>query len=135
MIIRAINTTVVVLSDHLENTQLFCHANGLNSLMEVEERSRGSCGICAARAISTLLCSTPLSHHPLSLDPIIITEFLSLKGFLRLNTLIHNHRDDISGTLLCQLMNCFRYSQHPIIIQSSLVCVCCVDSCIADFCD
>ena len=135
MIIRAINTTVVVLSDHLENTQLFCHANGLNSLMEVEERSRGSCGICAARAISTLLCSIPL-NYPSTLDPIIITEFLNLKGFMRLNTLIHNHRDDISGTLLCQLMNCFRYSQHPIIIQSSLVCQSFLHSLfIAYFCD
>ena len=49
------NTTAVVLAHHAENTRLFRLANGLNGLMQVEEKWKGKCGICAAKAISNIL--------------------------------------------------------------------------------
>ena len=53
--IAAINTTTTILSHHSSNTRLFCLANGLNGLMQVEEKWKGKCGICAAKAISNIL--------------------------------------------------------------------------------
>lgn len=53
--IAAINTTTTILSHHPSNTRLFCLANGLNGLMQVEEKWKGKCGICAAKAISNIL--------------------------------------------------------------------------------
>lgn len=60
VVISAISTTTMVLRDHPANTQLFCHANGLNNLMQVEERWKGKCGIAAAKAISNILRSCGL---------------------------------------------------------------------------
>ena len=58
VVISAIGTTLAVVLDHPDNLKLFCHANGLNNLMQVEERWKGKCGVYAAKAISNLLRST-----------------------------------------------------------------------------
>ena len=57
VVLSALNTASVVLSKHSANTHLFCLANGLDALMQIEENCSGKCGYTAAKVISNVLCS------------------------------------------------------------------------------
>lgn len=60
VVTAAVNTTSVILINHPGNTRLFCLANGLNSLIQIEEKWKGKRGICAAKCISNILSSIML---------------------------------------------------------------------------
>lgn len=47
----------VALSNHPANTHLFCLANGLDALMQIEENWSKKCACAAAKVLSNLLCS------------------------------------------------------------------------------
>lgn len=53
----------------------------------------------------------------------MVSEFLNQRGLQRMESLLSQHHNDLSGVLFGQLLNCALYSRKSVIIQSSLVCV------------
>ena len=57
----------------------------------------------------------------LSVDAQMVSEFIRLQGLERIYRLLLQQRDDLSGYLFGQILNCLLYSSSPIQIQAQLV--------------
>lgn len=57
VVLSAVSLVSVALSNHPANTHLFCLANGLDALMQIEENWSKKCACAAAKVLSNLLCS------------------------------------------------------------------------------
>ena len=110
VILPTLRTLSCILSNHPSNQQLFALANGLNALMQIEESWRGVCAVQAAKTLSNILN-----------NPVMISDFLYRRGLERIERLLASKRDDISGYLLGQVMNCAMYSSEKITLSFSLV--------------
>ena len=78
--------------------------------MQIEESWRGVCAVQAAKTLSNILN-----------NPVMISDFLYRRGLERIERLLASKRDDISGYLLGQVMNCAMYSSKMITLSFSLV--------------
>ena len=110
VIISALHTLTCILSNHPANQRLFCLANGMNALMQVEESWRGVCSIQAAKTISNVLN-----------NPSMVQDFLQHRGIERIEQLIRTDRADLAGYLLGQLMNCAMYGEDAFLMDESLL--------------
>ena len=54
-------------------------------------------------------------------DAQMVSEFIRLQGLERIYRLLLQQRDDLSGYLFGQLLNCLLYSSSPVQIQAQLV--------------